>query len=246
MRDKHMKLDETVSKFFQGIADDKRNNSLSAKFRKKRFKLFKCLFDSVPKPSRIIDVGGTKVIWEKEGFGGREDVEIVIINNHQFQTNPQEEQSVYSNIVSVFGDATNMKQFKDQEFDIVYSNSVIEHVGEREAQRQMANEVMRVGKRYFLQTPNFNFPIEPHFMFPGFQFLPFWFRLWLITHFSIGCCGRINDEQEAINFLSSFKLLSQKEMIEFFPHSNLYKEKILGLTKSFIAYDGWEINLNKV
>lgn len=57
-----------------------------------------------------------------------------------------------------------MKQFQDNEFDAVFSNSVIEHVGDYEAQRQMANEIMRVGKRYFVQTPNFYFPIEPHIL----------------------------------------------------------------------------------
>jgi 2-polyprenyl-3-methyl-5-hydroxy-6-metoxy-1,4-benzoquinol methylase len=73
-----------------------------------------------------------------------------------------------------------MPQFQNDEFDIVFSNSVIEHVGSYEEQNLMASEVRRVGKRYFIQTPNLFFPIEPHFLFPFFQFLPLDYRVTLI------------------------------------------------------------------
>ncbi len=61
--------------------------------------------------------------------------------------------------------------FGDREFDIAFSNSVIEHVPP-ELQAAFAAEVSRVADRYFVQTPNRYFPIEPHYQLPLFQFLP--------------------------------------------------------------------------
>ncbi len=52
--------------------------------------------------------------------------------------------------------------FKDKEFDWVFSNAVIEHVGSEEDQLQFINEMMRVGKNVFFTTPNKYFPVESH------------------------------------------------------------------------------------
>jgi 2-polyprenyl-3-methyl-5-hydroxy-6-metoxy-1,4-benzoquinol methylase len=57
-------------------------------------------------------------------------------------------------------------------FDIVFSNSVIEHVGDAESQQQFAHEIARVGRAYWVQTPNRRFPVEPHLLTPFLHFLP--------------------------------------------------------------------------
>lgn len=103
----------------------------------------------------------------------------------------------------------------------------------------MANEIKRVGKRYFVQTPNLYFPIEPHFVFPFFQFLPVEVRVWLISHFDLGFYEKITDKQTAIEAVTSITLLNKKKFISLFPEANLFEEKIFGITKSFIVYDGW-------
>ncbi|MGL1255153.1 methyltransferase domain-containing protein, partial [Vibrio parahaemolyticus] len=76
-------------------------------------------------------------------------------------TNPQ--------FQSITGNATDLSGINDQQFDIVFSNSVIEHLYTWENQEKMAKEVLRVGKYHFIQTPNYWFPIEPHWVFPFFQ-----------------------------------------------------------------------------
>jgi hypothetical protein len=97
----------------------------------------------------------------------------------------------------------------------------------------------RVGKRYFLQTPNLYFPIEPHVLFPFFQFLPISLRVWLLNNFTMGWYGKVTDKQEARDLVISTRLLTRKELSMLFPESTIYEEKILGLTKSFIVYAGW-------
>jgi SAM-dependent methyltransferase len=62
--------------------------------------------------------------------------------------------------------------YRDKSFDWVFSNAVIEHIP-AEKQRQFANEIRRVARRgYFVATPNRHFPIDPHTLLPGIQFLP--------------------------------------------------------------------------
>ena len=223
-----------LAKLLTKLADDQQATSPAARLRKGRFALFKTLMQSVQTPLRILDAGGAAGIWERERFcDGQEGVEILLLNVYDTQVSGP-------NLKSVVGDVRAMPQFRDGEFDVVFSNSVIEHVGDYEEQRQMANEIRRVGKRYFLQTPNRYFPIEPHFLFPFFQFLPLWAKVWLVTSFRIGWSPRFTDKKEAAEFVSSVKLLSKQELLNLFPGSTLFEEKIWGMTKSFIVYDGWK------
>lgn len=62
--------------------------------------------------------------------------------------------------------------FPDQAFDIVWSNAVVEHVGDREAQLNFLSECARVGRRMFLTTPNRYFPVEVHTRIPLLHWLP--------------------------------------------------------------------------
>jgi SAM-dependent methyltransferase len=62
--------------------------------------------------------------------------------------------------------------FQDLEFDIVFSNAVLEHVGSRDDQRRFLAEICRVGKSFFITTPNRWFPIEHHTGLPFVHYLP--------------------------------------------------------------------------
>jgi hypothetical protein len=214
------------------IADNRAPNSLATRLRKQRFALFLRLLDSVPRPIKLLDVGGTQLFWERMGFTEQSGVEIVLLNLSETAV-------AHAHFISVIGDATDLKPFADQEFDIVFSNSVIEHVGTFEDQRRMAQEVRRVGKRYFLQTPNRYFPIEPHFLVPLFQFLPLSMQVFLVRHFDLGWSKKIPDKQKAVEHVRSIRLLTKRELAALFPGAAIYSERFLGLTKSFVAYGGW-------
>jgi SAM-dependent methyltransferase len=62
--------------------------------------------------------------------------------------------------------------FADDEFDVAFSNAVIEHVGSREEQRQFVAELCRVAPRVFVSTPNRWFPVETHTLVPFVHWLP--------------------------------------------------------------------------
>jgi hypothetical protein len=170
------------------------------------------------------------------GLAGDRNFEITLLNLSQIEIH-------HSNLESVVGDARNMREFGDGEFDVVFSNSVIEHVGDYKNQKQMALEVQRVGKRYFLQTPNFYFPFEPHFLFPFFQFFPLWLKVFLIRHFNLGWYNRVSGKEQALRTASSVRLLKKWELKELFPNAIICNERFAGLTISFIVFGGWESKL---
>ncbi len=216
------------------LADTRRADSLSTQLRRKRFSLFESLTSSLPRPLKILDVGGTQRFWELMDFVD-EDVAITLVNLPGTKIDIR-----HPNFSHVTADARNLDLFDDDEFDVVFSNSVIEHVGTFDDQGRMAREVRRVGRSYFVQTPNRYFPLEPHFYFPFFHFLPLPTRVFLVRHLNLGQRGRIRDKQAALKKVSHVRLLTATELRGLFPGGHLYREKLIGLTKSFVVYGGFD------
>lgn len=206
-------------------------SSINQRFREKRFRFFRELFATVPQTGtiRILDVGGTESFWQNMGFSPETQVHITLLNLY-------EDTATLPQFTCVQGDATNLSQFADNEFDLVHSNSVIEHLFTWEAQLKMANEVRRVGKRYYVQTPNLYFPVEPHWVFPFFQFLPFSWRVFLTRKYYLDYVEEKERDRVAVERVREVRLLTEKDMRLLFPDGRIYREMFLGLKKSVTAY----------
>jgi hypothetical protein len=113
---------------------------------------------------------------------------------------------------------------------------VIEHLYTWENQEKMAKEIIRVGKKYFVQTPNKHFFIEAHYVLPYAQYMPKKLIYFVLTKTKLSRGMKWNPEQ-AQQYLDEIRLLSIGEMKLFFPHAKMYKEKLAGLTKSVTAYN---------
>lgn len=214
------------------IADNRNEQSLAVQLRRKRFAFFNSLLSHVNRPVHILDIGGTQAYWKMMEIGKDDQVFITLLNLN-------EDKITMPNMTSIVGDARQIDA-EDSAFDVVFSNSVIEHVGTYADQLQMAKETMRVGKRYFIQTPNKYFPIEPHFLFPFFQFLPIAVRVALLQRFRLGWFPRESNLGKARRIVESIRLLDKGDFVKLFPTASIYEEKILGITKSFVAYEGWD------
>lgn len=201
-------------------------------FRAKRFERFRLLLEGVARPFTLIDLGGTQSFWEAHGFVDQPGVHITLLN-------PLPAQATHPNFRAVVGDARDMPEFTDRQFDVVFSNSAIEHVGGFEDQKRMAREVKRIGKRYYVQTPNRHFPLEPHFLFPGFQYLPLDAKVWLVQHFRMGHIPRLKDRTQALEAAASTELLTKRQLVEIFPEARIEEEQVLGLAKSYICHAGF-------
>jgi ubiquinone/menaquinone biosynthesis C-methylase UbiE len=209
------------------IADYRQTDSLRFQLRRKRFGYFMDIYERLPKPVKVLDVGGTIDFWQTMDMVDREDLSLTILNIFADEFLP--------NVQCLVGDARDLSQFEDQSFDIVFSNSVIEHVGTKDDQRRMASEVRRVGKNYVIQTPNRFFPIEPHVQFPFFQFMPREAKIWIHRQMSLASYPRAKDRNEAIKWVDEIRLLSRQELGEMFPKAQIVAESFYGLTKSHTA-----------
>ena len=217
----------------RSLADNSDTRSLATRMRRRRFELFLSLLRKLDGHVEILDIGGTQQFWDLMLGADPANIRVTLLNT-QHQTVSS------SRFLSAVGDARFIPQFATGSFDVVFSNSVIEHVGDYAAQRRMANEIQRVGKRYFVQTPNKRFPLEPHFLFPWFQYLPVSIRTWMVNHFDVGWYRRIADPAAARAEVESIQLLTRRRFSSLFPAARIHEEKIAGLTKSFVAIGGWD------
>jgi hypothetical protein len=120
----------------------------------------------------------------------------------------------------VQADATRRLPFEDGAFDLAYSSSVVEHV-EPAHRAAFAREVKRVARGWFVQTPAFSFPIEPHALLPFAHWLPPALRR---PYWRLGAAGAWED----------IALLRRAELADLFGEPIL-AERFGGLVKSWIA-----------
>src|ERR1035438_208835 len=137
------------------------------RFRRNRMATFQRTFSVTPQ-TRILDVGGTALNWNL----------IAALPNVTLLNLPTDGEA------DVIGDGRYLP-FRDGSFDIVFSNSVIEHIATEQDQRRFADEVRRTGRAYWVQTPDRRFPIEPHLVTPFIHWLPKRARASIARRFTI-------------------------------------------------------------
>jgi len=140
----------------------------------------------------------------------------------------------YPQISGVVGDACRLP-WPDKYFDIVYSNAVIEHVGSYARQKQMADEIMRVGRRWFVTTPNRWYPFEFHLRLP--------LVTWLAgdTYLNAARIVRYDHARQRYTFgnpKAEFRLMTCSEMASCFPDSTIVKQRVTFMAETLIALGG--------
>lgn len=173
----------------------------------------------------VIDVGGRESMWRTVELSPR----VTLVNTEAAEQSGGDFDYVH-------GDGRNLPFF-DAAFDLAFSNSVIEHLGTLADQRQFAQEMMRVGRRVYCQTPNRWFPVEFHFLGLFIHWLPRkWFTYFVHRHLTLrGVLAKPTPEQST-ELRSEIRLLTRRELAELFPGCKIRSERILGWPKSFIAW----------
>lgn len=212
-----------------GLADNRDPRSLASRLRRQRMAWFADLLTAVPAPVRVLDVGGTVAFWRSTAADWLPRCQVTLLN-----LRPEAAEEL-PGVTSVAGDARHMPQFADSSFDLCFSNSVIEHVGTLFDQQAMAQEIRRVSRGYFVQTPYRHFPIEPHFLVPFWQYLPPGVRTALFRRFRLGWMGRQPDPFLARAEVEQVRLLNRREMQCLFPEATLLAERVGPLVKSLVA-----------
>ncbi|WP_046116059.1 methyltransferase domain-containing protein [Aquincola tertiaricarbonis] len=181
----------------------------------------------------ILDVGGTSSFWNivpRQMLRDR-NVRITLLNIEKSNV----EAGATDVFDSVAGDACDLSQYESGSFDLVLSNSVIEHVGMWRSMVAMATEIRRVGKAYYVQTPNFWFPVEPHYIFPLLHWLPMPWRIRIAMSMPLGSWPQAGTVHTAAIAQQAAMLLDCKMLGELFPDAELFRERFFGLSKSLIA-----------
>lgn len=200
-------------------------------FRKRRGRILRQkiidLARDLGRDIRILDVGGRPEYWQNINPQNVANICLLNFDEGELHRTGGDSDLFESRV----GDARDLSDYDDNAFDLVHSNSVIEHVGLWPDMAAMAAEVQRVGKAGWLQTPAYEFPIEPHFRLPCIHWLGAPTRtslLRLSRHY------RNQDRAARRMHVERINLLSHREMRILFPDCKIWIERII-LAKSYVA-----------
>jgi hypothetical protein len=222
----------------QGVASRARQllvdspRSAGARKRAERWALIERLFPDI-RDMDVLDLGGTVETWRRAPLRPRS---VTVVNLYE----PGESDETW--LRAVVGDACAVRRDLEAagitgRFDLVFSNSLIEHVGGHASRQALAREVHALAPRHWIQTPYRYFPVEPHWLFPMLQFLPMALRaklaaVWPLAH------SRPASAADAMSEVQWVELLGIAELKAYFPGSEIHHERMFGLTKSIIAVAG--------
>lgn len=180
----------------------------------------------------VVDIGGTEAYWNivPGEYLDRHKVSITLVNLPGVETSAD-----HGRFRFVAADGCDLAGMGDGSFHIAHSNSVVEHVGDWDHMRQFAQEVRRVAPKYFVQTPDYRFPIEPHCMTPLFHWLPKRVRVWMVLHFQLGHWSKAATVDEAVQTVDSARLLTKAKFRALFDDAQILTERLFLLPKSLIA-----------
>lgn len=200
-------------------------------FRKARGRLLARQIDALStrlgRPVAILDIGGRERYWDNVPTENIARVSILNLETHEME--PVGRDDIFEQIV---GDGRDLGAFTDQSVDMVHSNSVIEHVGLWGDMQAMAREARRVGRAGWIQTPAWEFPIEPHYRLP--------FVHWLGQPLRRRCLALIEPYRsmtlaERRYYIDLTNMLSRAEFEALFEGSAIHVERYV-LPKSYVAF----------
>ncbi|MCD2180362.1 class I SAM-dependent methyltransferase [Rhizobium sp. C1] len=181
---------------------------------------------------RLLDMGGTTGFWSVwRDLLDFEHLTITCVNLAEVQ---QTDTPGLPVIVRA-GNACAMPEFEDNAFDIVFSNSVIEHVGLWPNKIAFAKEARRLAPSYMIQTPNFWFPIDPHSRFAFLHWLPRTVSYRVHMMMRTGFYPKTSDLDEAMRYAEDADMLDTRQMAHLFPDATIETERFMLLTKSLLA-----------
>jgi hypothetical protein len=224
-----------VTSVTKTLTDYRNPKSVGSRLRARRLAHLKPMMETVFREKgavRILDMGGTTTYWRllSADYVASRHVEITLLN---LPGEIHDEAAPPFRIIE--GDGCDLSMIEDNAFDLVHSNSVLEHVGDWNRMKAFAHEVRRLAPKYFVQTPNFWFPIEPHFMCPFFHWLPEPARVRLLLLTGLGHYPRAESVDVAVASVQGARLLSRRMMADLFPDAGIVTERVALLPKSLMA-----------
>jgi hypothetical protein len=201
-------------------------SSLGGRRRAERARWLSETFPDLAQMS-VLDLGGAVYTWQRAPVRPKH-VHVVNMTPGQLDVPEWAEFDL--------GDACALPpQIARRRYDLVFSNSVIEHVGGHERRERFAESVHQLSDAHWIQTPYRYFPVEPHWMAPGAQFLPVAGRAQVVRRWPLSY-KRGRSADLALRTVLWVELLDRTQLRYYFPDSLIRTETVLGIPKSLIAY----------
>lgn len=220
------------------LTDYQNPNSIGSRLRRRRGIMLKTMIENVYQGQgnvRIIDIGGEASYWDifPPGYLVSRKVRITLANKYEENLPPDVDTEIFDN---QHVDCTDRLDYPGGYFDIAHSNSVIEHLLTWDNMKIFAKETRRIGISYFVQTPSFSFPFEPHFGRPFFHWLPESTRAGMLMRGNVGHYPQADSLDVAMHHVEYVRLLNRAQMEYLFPDATqVVSERVLGMTKSLVA-----------
>ena len=205
---------------------------LSKISRTRKLELFNKLMNPT-KEMKILDIGAEinptneDIIQFIDGYPWNNNVSAINLSSEHISLIKQ----YYPEVDARVGDACALP-WEDKHFDIVYSNAVIEHLGSFEKQKKMAAEIMRVGKSWFITTPNRWYPFEFHMRLPFVTWLP---RNGYIRFGQIISYNHMERKYVTGIKRDGLRLITAKELKHCFPSSRIIKQRVTFMAETLIC-----------
>jgi len=209
-----------VDSYFKSIL-----KQFSHKSRTKKFQLFEWLFNPRPE-ERVLDIGASGEVFLRYTFEDVYPYPSRIVAGGYDPGEVRSARQAYPNPTYIVFDGCSLP-FPDKAFDIVFSNAVIEHILGPGRQERFAREIMRVGKSWFVTTPNYWYPFESHYHLPFIQFLPENMQRSYNSMFGSHIPKRQTQE---------LALLSAGGLKRLFPTSRIEKVRVTFWPETLVAY----------
>lgn len=204
-------------------------SNVSRRFRSRRGAVLREQFLDIAS-MRIVDVGGSRHFWQESQLGVPAS-NVTIYNIGAGDTHGAAADAFADAQIKTY-DGKRLPE-ADQSFDLAICNSVIEHVS-LEQRASLVAELRRVAKHVYVQTPAKSFPIEPHFLVPLLQWLPRTVG-YAVVHISPWRLLSRPSRETIKSYFWGTQLLTLRDMRTLLPDAKIYRERLLGLTKSFAA-----------
>lgn len=204
----------------------------SRQSRHKKFVLFQKMFQPGPN-DRVLDVGASAQPFTGYTFEDHYPYLDRIVAGGVDPREVHDARRLYPNVRYAMFDGCALP-FPNKSFDIVFSNAVIEHITGEGQQALFAKEIMRVGKSWFVTTPNYWFPFESHYHLPFIQFLPREAQRWY---------NRLLGTAIAKGTVQDLRLLSARQLQQLFPASKVVRMRVTFWPETLVAYsaDPWRV-----
>jgi hypothetical protein len=206
------------------VTDVDSPSSLSGRARARRWTRFSEVFPEIS-DMRVLDLGGTPMSWL---LAPVRPAALTVVNLLPLESDDPALKVVRANACEI------PDGLQREKFDLVYSNSLLEHVGGHVQRQRLAENVHRCADRHWIQTPYRYFPIEPHWLFPGIQWLPYNARIMLSQNWNRGHVKTYTRAEAEVQ-VNEIDLVGIAQMRMYFPNSTIWYERFAGLVKSLVA-----------